>query len=57
VPISSKEKAIQAGRKALEEARKAVGNINTHEADILARRKSEEIKWKIHMNEKKQLTF
>jgi hypothetical protein len=44
VPISSKDKAIQAGRKALEEARKAVGNINTHEADILARRKSEEIK-------------
>ncbi|MFC0471855.1 hypothetical protein ACFFHM_15455 [Halalkalibacter kiskunsagensis] len=31
MPISSKEQDIQAGRKAVEEDRKAVGNINTHE--------------------------
>ncbi|WP_161784673.1 hypothetical protein [Halalkalibacter okhensis] len=37
--LSEKQQVIEAGRKAVEKARKAVGNINAHEADFLAKRK------------------
>jgi nucleoside diphosphate kinase len=37
--LSSKQQIVEAGRKAVEKARKAVGNINAHEADFRAKRK------------------
>ncbi len=37
--LSSKQQIVEAGRKAVEKARKAVGNINAHEADFGAKRK------------------
>ncbi|MCL7747379.1 hypothetical protein [Halalkalibacter alkaliphilus] len=36
--LSSKQQIVEPGRKAVEKARKAVGNINAHEADFRAKR-------------------
>ncbi|MFC0560420.1 hypothetical protein [Halalkalibacter alkalisediminis] len=40
MPSSDKKKSIQVARQAVEEARKAVGNINFHEADPQAKERS-----------------
>ncbi|WP_268870950.1 hypothetical protein [Halalkalibacter akibai] len=39
MPLSEKEKVMQAGRRAVAKAREQLGNINTHEADLQAKEK------------------